>query len=370
MLSMQVEQALTPENVFLLDSKTVNDNGVKAFDIDRFLMRVKQYQGVSVDELAGRIATQFVERGNAQNQRETAESLKRQTGIDLADYLHKQGRIAEKVEQMTQANVALIRSVHSQYFDKIQTAVTQSLLKGESQADLVAELRKIAEMTENRAKLIARDQTSKLNASLTQARHEELGITHYRWSTSGDERVRDTHIENDGKIFAYDAPPDETGHPGHDINCRCVAIPVLDKGEIERAEQEKQEDNLLSIPIQVDPSDKIVLPEIESARFGKLEFVATQLRDKVKHYREGFNPTETKSNPAIWRTYQKEIIRQLEHKDTIAFGHYRDVKGAKVFYNRKTGWVIVFVNGVYLTSMKMDRHSKQWKNYLKNGRLV
>lgn len=101
-----------------------------------------------------------------------------------------------------------------------------------------------------------------------------------------------------------------------------------------------------------------------------MEFVATQLRDKVKHYREGFNLTETKSNPVIWRTYQKEIIRQLEHKDAIAFGHYRDVKGSKVFYNRKTGWVIVFKNGVYSTLMKMDRHSKQWKNHLKNGRLA
>lgn len=77
--------------------------------------------------------------------------------------------------------------------------------------------------------------------SLTKVRHEELGITHYRWSTSGDERVRDTHIENDGKIFAYDDPPDETGHPGHDINCRCVAIPVLDKAEIERAGQIAEE---------------------------------------------------------------------------------------------------------------------------------
>jgi hypothetical protein len=48
--------------------------------------------------------------------------------------------------------------------------------------------------------------------------------THYIWRTSGDDKVRSSHAANNGKIFAWDNPP-ETGHPGEDYNCRCWAEP-------------------------------------------------------------------------------------------------------------------------------------------------
>lgn len=52
----------------------------------------------------------------------------------------------------------------------------------------------------------------------------ERPTTHYIWRTSGDNKVRATHAVNNGKIFAWDNPP-ETGHPGDDYNCRCTAEP-------------------------------------------------------------------------------------------------------------------------------------------------
>jgi hypothetical protein len=36
--------------------------------------------------------------------------------------------------------------------------------------------------------------------------------------------VRPSHIENNGKLFAWDNPP-ETGHPGEGYGCRCTAEP-------------------------------------------------------------------------------------------------------------------------------------------------
>jgi SPP1 gp7 family putative phage head morphogenesis protein len=62
-------------------------------------------------------------------------------------------------------------------------------------------------ITRRRAKLIARDQTSKLNASLTRLRQQELGVEEYIWQTAGDERVRPTHRAHDGKRFFWDNPP-------------------------------------------------------------------------------------------------------------------------------------------------------------------
>jgi SPP1 gp7 family putative phage head morphogenesis protein len=89
----------------------------------------------------------------------------------------------------------------------------------------------------SRAKLIARDQTSKFNGSLNRIRQQQAGITEYRWSTSHDERVRGnpdgkypnarpSHWAREDKVFAWDKPPSD-GHPGEPINCRCVALAVL-----------------------------------------------------------------------------------------------------------------------------------------------
>jgi hypothetical protein len=52
-------------------------------------------------------------------------------------------------------------------------------------------------------------------------------LPRYVWLTSGDEKVRPSHAANDGKIFYWSDPP-STGHPGEDINCRCVAVPYAD----------------------------------------------------------------------------------------------------------------------------------------------
>ena len=59
--------------------------------------------------------------------------------------------------------------------------------------------------------------------------HErEMGVERYRWSTSGDERVRPTHQSNSGRVFRWDSPPADTGHPGSDVMCRCGAEALFD----------------------------------------------------------------------------------------------------------------------------------------------
>ncbi len=59
-----------------------------------------------------------------------------------------------------------------------------------------------------------------MKAAETSASHT---TTHYIWRTAGDDKVRPSHAANEGKIIAWDKPPD-TGHPGEDFNCRCKAV--------------------------------------------------------------------------------------------------------------------------------------------------
>jgi len=125
-------------------------------------------------------------------------------------------------------NAQLIRSLPEQELDQVAQIIERGLQEGSRFHSMTQSIQERFGITRRRAKLIARDQTSKLNASLTKLRQQELGVEEYVWQTAGDERVRATHRAHDGKKFRWDNPPKNTGHPGTDVNCRCVAVPVLE----------------------------------------------------------------------------------------------------------------------------------------------
>lgn len=121
-------------------------------------------------------------------------------------------------------NVALITKLADDQIDRIETTLSENY--GLRAEDLAKKLDEQGDVTGSRAKLIARDQTLKLNGQLTQTRQQSAGIEEYIWTTSGDERVRDEHAERDGERFRWDTPP-EDGNPGQPIQCRCTAFPIV-----------------------------------------------------------------------------------------------------------------------------------------------
>ena len=123
-------------------------------------------------------------------------------------------------------NTNLITKLGSDQKERIQQILYSNLSQGNSIEKIEEELKKSEEIGENRARLIARDQTNKFNGQLTQLRQQELGITSYIWTTSKDERVRPTHRVLDGKTFTWEKGS-KIGHPGQEIKCRCIAQPII-----------------------------------------------------------------------------------------------------------------------------------------------
>lgn len=138
--------------------------------------------------------------------------------------------LGEEIKAFTKANVDLITSIPSQYFEQVEQTVSRMVQQGKTTKDITAAIKRRYDVNESRAALIARDQTNKFNGSLTQLRNTEVGITQYQWSTSGDDRVRPDHAEREGEVFSWDDPP-EDGHPGEAINCRCTALGII--GDVE-----------------------------------------------------------------------------------------------------------------------------------------
>lgn len=93
-----------------------------------------------------------------------------------------------QVESFVERNAALIKDIPEQSLKRIEVKIRTGVERGLDTRKLTDIVQEELGIARNRAKLIARDQTSKFMSSLTQLRQTELGIDEYVWSTSGDER--------------------------------------------------------------------------------------------------------------------------------------------------------------------------------------
>lgn len=178
-----------------------------------------------VDTIALDLARRVVEQNKANTDKQLALIIYNSTGIDLSSLMGSED-LAEAVAEAIAANVALIKSIPAQHLDQVEKIVLNGLQSGQRAESLIKDIKALGSKNEKRAALIARDQVGKITSRLTQIRQQKMGITHYYWSTSQDERVRHIHRARNGKLFAWNSPPDD-GHPGIPIRCRCVAIPYI-----------------------------------------------------------------------------------------------------------------------------------------------
>lgn len=189
-----------------------------------------------LNRYAARVATNRLTQANRAHRKAFLKSWSATVGVDVTPLLSPSvmigGRLIDRdsvgpVSSAVTTNVELIKTVPKKHLAGIQKAIMDGIANGDDSYSLKKMVAKVNGQDTRRAKLIARDQLQKLNGSLNQARQQSIGVNGYVWRTSHDERVRQTHKDNDGKKFQWDAPPRGTGHPGEDIQCRCVAEPDL-----------------------------------------------------------------------------------------------------------------------------------------------
>ena len=150
--------------------------------------------------------------------------------------------VASSIDRWRRANVDLIESglrAHDasprlrrpSLLEDVSRTIEEAHRQGLRVEVLAGDLQDRFGVADSRAELIARDQVLKLNGQITHQRQQGAGITHYRWSTSRDERVRESHADLEGSVHSWDDPPEVAPgrweHPGGDYQCRCVAIPII-----------------------------------------------------------------------------------------------------------------------------------------------
>ena len=173
-----------------------------------------------------RLAEFFAELAGSHEKR-FIQAHRRALGIDMMGLLSSPP-VKGAMAKATNENVHLIRLIAKKHLPKVflqvQEIYGREPFSRKALADLFASQWQYSDYPLRR---IARDQVNKQIGSLNEIRQTQLGITEYEWQTSKDNRVRETHQANDGRRFKWGSPPSDTGHPGHDIQCRCVAIALI-----------------------------------------------------------------------------------------------------------------------------------------------
>lgn len=127
---------------------------------------------------------------------------------------------------------------------KLRKDIRESVYAGNRHEAAIKIIRASHDVSINKAKFLARQETRLLLTKFKQTRYEAAGVHEYEWGISNHPiqplgapyvrgEVRHDHGVLNGKIFRWDNPPvtdHKTGrrnNPGQDYNCRCFATPIV-----------------------------------------------------------------------------------------------------------------------------------------------
>lgn len=202
--------------------------------LDVLLEQAARHFG-NIESVADRLAKLAAQRALGAVDEALAESIKKAIGVDIAPYLSHDKEIGRAVSAAAKANVELIKTIPPQYLEGIRETVEKAFAAGERFESVAKRIAHVGDVTEERAKIIARDQASKMNAAFNRVRQTSIGIEKYSWSGALDKRERPSHRALEGTVHRWDSPPEvdgERANPGEPILCRCIAAPVIDLGEL------------------------------------------------------------------------------------------------------------------------------------------
>ena len=218
-LTRQVEsivKQMAPEGV-------VNDSVELQNALRRYAEQVRPWATAVANKMVTRIADKdeaaWAQLGNEMGRALRKEIQGAPTGDFLRMFLHEQ--------------VHLITSLPLDAAERVHKLTTEGITKGLRVPDIMTEILRTGEVTESRARLIARTEIARTASGLTMARAQYVGSTHYIWRTARDGDVRDSHKRMEGAVIPWATEPllsDGTRtHAGMIYNCRCYPQPIISK---------------------------------------------------------------------------------------------------------------------------------------------
>lgn len=122
--------------------------------------------------------------------REWKKAVDKTLGINIIEDYYMGEFFQTAIDRWVDENVLLIKTIPSDTLGDMRTIVKEGFLNGKSTTSIMKEIQHKYNVEKSHARLLARDQIGKLNASINEAQQRDAGIEEYIWDDCGDGRVR------------------------------------------------------------------------------------------------------------------------------------------------------------------------------------
>jgi hypothetical protein len=222
---------ITGDKALAMDRKTAAEAITEAF------AKIAKRWQKRFDEAAPKLARWFAQKASRRSDA-TLQRILRDGGFSVKFTMTPAA--ADIIDAAVAENVALIKSIPSQYLTQVEGAVMRSVRQGRDLGPLAKELRAQYGVTKRRAALIARDQNAKATADMTRARQVEKGYKAIWRHSHAGKTPRPSHVANDGKTYDpargwWDPHEKKLIWPGTLINCFPASTEIQFAHRVEKA---------------------------------------------------------------------------------------------------------------------------------------
>lgn len=213
-----------------------NTISASAFKFAEKLERIdRKLAQILPEEFAGQLSSsKYFDASLWKVDKDFRESVK---NITVAPTLSESAR--KRIADEWQNNMKLwITDFTKEEIEKLRKNMRKTVFAGNRYESAVKTIQRSYGVSENKAKFLARQETSLLMTKFKETRYVEAGVKEYRWGCVAGSKlhpVRPWHKSLEGKVFRWDDPPITTkagepirrNNPGQDYNCRCFAKPIV-----------------------------------------------------------------------------------------------------------------------------------------------
>jgi len=215
--------------------------------ITEFKLAINRLYDIQIDKIAAKAVQKPITKEVAGVSKWATSTIKKSikvlrginkaSAIEAIDIASNSELYKNFVGNTIKKNILLVESLGSEYIDGISQAAIDTYTKGGSIKELSQTLLEHTDGNIKKAKFWARDQVGNAFAEFTKEQQSSAGFANYIWRTVGDNAVRETHSELEGRVFSWTRGAAYTGlltkpgaaHPGEDYNCRCYPEPTREE---------------------------------------------------------------------------------------------------------------------------------------------
>ena len=229
-VSVEINKIITT----FISKLDIGEENIKIKDVNDLIDSLNNYSK-KIQGWAEKTASRMVHTLENQDLKQWAEHSDKMSSLMKSEM--KRSDVNKLLQQYMDENVKLITSLPESAAKRVNKLVYENLTTGKRASTVAKEIMETGNVTQSRANLIARTETSRIVTGLVKARSESVNLNWFVWKVTHDNKLRASHKHMDNVLVRWDDPPSPEkligkksyGEylPGATFNCRCYPAPLI-----------------------------------------------------------------------------------------------------------------------------------------------